>query len=105
MSNRAAQVFYGKRLAGVLRETDTGFRFQYDSDYLAGGTPISFTLPLQENAFESAELPSFFENLVAEGWLRKLQALEQKIDESDRFGLLLANGRDLIGAVTISPSD
>jgi serine/threonine-protein kinase HipA len=105
MSKRTAQVFYNKRLAGILRETDSGFRFQYDHDYLAGGTRISFTLPLREDAFESTQLPGFFENLVAEGWLRKLQSLEQKIDESDGFGLLLANGRDLVGAVTILPAD
>jgi serine/threonine-protein kinase HipA len=40
---------------------------------------------------------------VSEGWLRKLQSQEQKIDENDRFGLLLMNGRDLVGAVTIVP--
>ena len=49
--------------------------------------------------------PAFFENLVSEGWLRKLQSQEQKIDENDRFGLLLMNGRDLVGAVTIVPVD
>lgn len=104
MSDRAAQVFYNNRLAGILRETDNGFRFQYNHDYLAGGTPISFTLPLREEAFDSHRLPGFFENLVAEGWLRRLQTQEQRIDESDRFGLLLANGRDLVGAVTILPA-
>ena len=45
----------------------------------------------------------FFENLVSEGWLRKLQSQQQKIDENDRFGLLLANGGDLVGAVTVEP--
>ncbi len=100
---RSAKVFYNNQLAGVLAETESGFRFQYHSDYLAGGTPISFTLPLQEGAFVSAQLPGFFENLLAEGWLRRLQMQEQRIDESDRFGLLLANGRDLVGAVTILP--
>lgn len=109
---RHAQIFYNDRLAGVLAETAAGFRFTYHLDYLAGGTPISFTFPLQEAPFESDRLPGFFENLVSEGWLRKLQSQEQKIDEDDRFGLLLMNGRDLVGAVTVlslgdtnSPSD
>ena len=100
---RIAQVFYNKRLAGILTETPEGFQFTYDTDYLAGGTPIAFMFPLQEATFNSKYLPGFFENLVSEGWLRKLQSQEQKIDENDRFGLLLMNGRDLVGAVTIAP--
>ena len=98
---RSAKVFYNKRFAGLLSETPNGFTFSYDPDYLAGGTPLSFTLPLQEASFHSEHLQGFFSNLVSEGWLRRLQTQQQKIDESDRFGLLLANGRDLIGAVTI----
>ena len=105
MNKRDAQIFYNGRLAGTLSQTEQGSRFQYDHDYLAGGTPISFTLPLREEAFDSHHLHGFFENLVAEGWLRKRQTQEQRIDESDRFGLLLANGRDLVGAVTIHPPD
>lgn len=101
--NRRANVYYGQRLAGLLEETVEGFRFTYDADYLAGGTPIGFQFPLRETSFTSAELPGFFENLVAEGWLRKLQSQQQKIDANDRFGLLLANGRDLVGAVTVAP--
>ena len=102
-AGRQAQVFYNKRLAGLLTETPEGFQFTYDADYLAGGVPISFTLPLREAPFNSEYLPGLFENLVSEGWLRKLQAQEQKIDENDRFGLLLMNGRDLVGAVTVVP--
>lgn len=101
---RKARVYYEGRLAGTLRETPEGFQFIYDADYLAGGTPISFKLPLQQAPFDTDHLPGFFENLATEGWLRKLQSQEQKIDENDRFGLLLANGRDLVGAVTVEPS-
>ena len=104
-AERVAQVFYNQRLAGRLAETNGGFEFTYDSDYLAGGTPIAFTFPLQEASFKHTRLPGFFENLVSEGWLRKLQSQEQKIDENDRFGLLLMNGRDLVGAVTILPAN
>jgi len=99
---RQALVHYNGRIAGTISEMIEGFEFQYDTDYLAGGIPISFNYPLQEVAFYYAEFPSFFENLVAEGWMRKLQSQEQHIDEADPFGLLLANGRDLTGAVTIT---
>lgn len=44
---------------------------------------------------------NLLENLVAEGWLKKIQSQAQKIDENDSFGLLLENGKDLTGAVTI----
>jgi serine/threonine-protein kinase HipA len=98
---RQALVHYNGRIAGTITETTESFAFQYDKEYLAGGIAISFNYPLQEEAFYYAELPSFFENLVSEGWMRKLQAREQHIDEADPFGLLLANGRDLIGAVTV----
>lgn len=102
---RVAQVRFNQRLAGTLAETHDGFEFAYDNDYLAGGTPIAFVFPLQEAPFRHKQLPGFFENLVSEGWLRKLQSQEQKIDENDRFGLLLMNGRDLVGAVTVVPAN
>ncbi len=104
-TERVAHVFYNQQLAGRLAKTKDGFEFTYDDDYLAGGTPIAFTFPLREASFRHTRLPGFFENLVSEGWLRKLQSQEQKIDENDRFSLLLMNGRDLIGAVTVVPID
>ncbi len=103
--DRIADVYYKHRLAGVLSETSDGFQFRYDAEYLAIGTPLSFNLPLQAEAYVSRALFPFFENLVSEGWLRKLQSQQQKIDENDRFGLLLLNGQDLVGAVTIVVAD
>lgn len=101
---RVAHVYFNERLAGTLTEDSERYIFQYDDGYLCGGTPISFHLPLQEGPFESQTLMPFFENLAAEGWLLSLQSRLQKIDESDRFGLLLKNGADLVGAVTIKPA-
>jgi serine/threonine-protein kinase HipA len=105
LPKRVAKVFYSQRLVGVLRETDSGFSFTYDEHYLVSGAPIAFTLPFQQEAFESKTLPSFFENLVSEGWMRKMQARALGINEEDRFGLLIANGQDLVGAVTVMPID
>jgi serine/threonine-protein kinase HipA len=101
---RIGRVFYQGRFAGLLEESADGYKFTYDRDYLAGGIPISFRLKLQLEPYESDELMPFFENLVSEGWLRKLQSQQQKIDETDRFGLLLSNGKDLVGAVTVEPT-
>lgn len=102
---RVANVYFDNRLAGQLTEENDRYIFKYNDDYLSGGTPISFHLPLREEAFESATLMPFFDNLAAEGWLRTLQSRLQKIDENDRFGLLLANGTDLAGAVSIRPAE
>jgi len=100
---RVANVFFSGRLAGVLEQLERGYRFTYDRTYLAGGTPLSFHLPMREEPYASKEMMPFFENLTSEGWLRNIQSREQRIDETDRFGLLLANGRDLVGAVTVTP--
>ena len=101
---RVVNVYYQGRLAGELEEDDNHqFTFTYCESYMAGGVPISFLLPLQTEPYVSGELMPFFENLVSEGWLQKLQSRLQNIDEHDRFGLLIANGMDLVGAVTIEP--
>ena len=99
--DRVAEVYFEGRLAGVLTQTGDEFRFRYNSHYLAGGTPLSFNLPLREEAYVNQQLFPFFENLLSEGWLRKQQSQQQKVDENDRFGLLLLNGKDLVGAVTV----
>ncbi len=98
---RVADVYFNTFLAGQLRETSVGFSFSYHPDYLAIGPPLSFLLPLQKEPFESIQLFSFFDNLIAEGWLKEIQSKTQKIDANDRFGLLLSNGRDLAGAASI----
>jgi serine/threonine-protein kinase HipA len=50
---------------------------------------------------ESCGLHPFFDNLVAEGWLRHAQARALKINPDNRFALLLAFGRDCAGAVSL----
>ena len=93
------------RLAGELKHSNDAYTFTYSQSYLAGGVPISFLFQLREAPYVSEKLMPFFENLVAEGWLRKLQSQQQNIDEHDRFGLLISNGRDLVGAVTVESKE
>lgn len=99
--DRIGKVFFNKRLAGVLKQTKAGYSFTYDRSYLVDGAPLSFNLPLQDQPFESDYLFSFFDNLASEGWLKKIQTKTQKINETDKFGLILENGKDMTGAVTI----
>ncbi len=103
--NRAGQVFYQDTLAGILTENEDGYFFQYAQTYLeqANAQAISFTMPLQKEAFESNTLFPFFDGLIPEGWLLTIASDNWKINLRDRMGLLLAVCGDCIGAVSIKP--
>ncbi len=99
---RKAKVLYKNQLAGFLSETPTGgYRFTYDKDYIGSGQPISVSLPVREEPYESPELFSFFRGLLPEGWYLDIVSTTAKIDARDAFGILLATTSDTIGAVTV----
>ncbi len=98
------KVFYRDVPAGEIRqERDRSCIFTYDEGYLTSGEPaIAHTLPLRAEPYRcESGLHPFFDNLVAEGWLRNAQARALRISPDDRFGLLLAFGRDCAGAVSV----
>ncbi len=43
---RSAQIFVRDRLAGILSETDAGYVFAYDADYLADSSTLAVSLTL-----------------------------------------------------------
>jgi len=100
---RTAFVYVRDSFAGTLRETDEGYVFQYDTDYLSdeNAPSVSLTLPRQEAPFLSKTLFAFFDGLIPEGWLLNLVSHNWKIDQRDRFGLLLVACKDCIGAVSV----
>ena len=100
---RTAYVYVRSRFAGTLKETDAGYSFCYDQEYLAheSATAVSLTLPIQEDAYTSKTLFSFFDGLIPEGWLLDIVSHNWKIDRKDRFGLLLVACKDPIGNVQI----
>lgn len=99
---RRATVHYKDHVAGYLSETEGGFCFTYDGGYLGYGLPISASLPLREEPYQSAELFSFFRGLLPEGWYLDIVSATAKIDQNDLFGLLLAAASsDTIGAVAV----
>ena len=104
-SPEAAVVYYGKEKAGILRKTKAGYEFTYDKNYLKepAALPISLSLPLKAEKYESRELFPFFEGLLPEGWLLNITAATAKIDKEDKFHLLLHTGEDPIGAVSVKP--
>lgn len=102
-----AAVYYRERKAGVLTKTSAGYEFVYDPAYLAdpAAQPISLSMPLRDEKYESSRLFSFFDGLLPEGWLLDLISATAKIDKNDKFRLLLHTGRDPIGAVSIRPTE
>ena len=89
--------------AGMLEETDAGYRFTYAEDYRkqSDALPVSLTLPLREQAYESPVLFPFFDGLIPEGWLLDIAMRNTDISMLDRFSLLLLCCKDCIGAVSV----
>lgn len=101
---RNAYVYVRNVYAGVLSETDSGYRFAYDKNYLKSenASAVSLTLPLREEPYDSGTLFPFFDGLIPEGWLLGVVSRNWKIDTKDRFGLLLVACKDGIGNVTVA---
>ena len=100
-----AAVYYRDKRAGILTKTAAGYEFAYDPIYLLdpAARPISLSMPLRAEKYESFKLFSFFDGLLPEGWLLDLISTSTKIDKNDKFRLLLHTGRDPVGAVSIRP--
>ena len=105
--NRAGRVYVQNHFAGVICETDDGYQFQYDKNYLASenAAAVSLTLPLSDRPYQSNILFPFFDGLIPEGWLLGVVERNWKLDSRDRFGLMLAACRDCIGDVYVIPEE
>jgi serine/threonine-protein kinase HipA len=104
LENTSAAVFYNGKLAGILTKEGGSYQFRYDDAYRKepGSRPVSITLPLRAEPYESDNLFPAFVNMMSEGANKRLQCRLLKIDENDYFGLLLATaGEDSIGPITI----
>ena len=102
--SRSGKVYCQGYLAGRLSELPEGYRFAYNDKYLASrdAKPVSLTLPLEPEPFESTVLFPFFYGLLAEGILKETQCRKLKLDENDHFGRLLKTANsDTIGDVTV----
>lgn len=102
---KTALIHYKGKDAGILKETDEGYEFQYNEGYLSdtASKPVSLTLPLTDKPFKSSVLFPFFDGLIPEGWLLDVALRNTDISELDRFSLLLLCCKDCIGAVSVIP--
>lgn len=102
---KQAKIYMYNSFAGILTEDENGYKFEYDSDYLANekAESISLTLPLTDKSYISNVLHPFFDGLIPEGWLLDIAEKNWKINNRDRMSLLLACCKDCIGAVSVQP--
>lgn len=100
---RKGYVYIQNNYAGIIAETEEGYTFSYDAEYLKkdNAVAVSLTLPLTETEYNSTILFPFFDGLIPEGWLLGIVSRNWKINPNDRFGLLLSVCKDCIGDVCI----
>ena len=100
---RKGKVYYINNLAGIIAENEDGYTFQYNEQFLNStfAKPISLTLPIQTQPYQSKFLFPFFDGLIPEGWLLNIAVANWKINARDRFGLMLTLCNDCIGCVSI----
>ena len=104
---RSGKVFVQNKYSGIIKETEEGYEFLYNNEYLKSeeALPISLTFPLSNEVFKSNTLFPFFDGLIPEGWLLGVVERNWKIDGKDRFGLMLVTCGDCIGDVRIEAGD
>ena len=75
----------------------------YEDTWLSmtDSTAVSLTLPLRKEPYSSKTLFPFFDGLIPEGWLLNVALHNWKLNQKDRFGLLLIACQDCIGNVSI----
>lgn len=100
---RRGKVYIQDRFAGVIAETDEGYTFSYNEEYVKqdDAVAVSLTMPLTTEKYTSTVLFPFFDGLIPEGWLLNVVARNWKLSQNDRFGLLLVACKDCIGDVYI----
>ena len=100
---RTALIYVRNQFAGILSETDEGYSFSYDTEYLNNpkASAVSLTMPLRLQPYQSRILFPFFDGLIPEGWLLEVVSKNWKINPKDRFGILLVACRDCIGNVSV----
>ena len=103
---RKVNVYFKNDPAGYLWETNQGYIFQYDQEFLKKNIPISVSLPLREEPYKAPELFPFFKGLLPEGWYLDIVSSTQKVDARDYFGILASTASvGTIGAVTVRKAE
>ncbi len=93
----------GGPIGRLERADDLSLRFAYLPDALAGGRPLSLSLPLREESYGDVAARAFFDNLLQENAALDLVMARHAVARNDVAGLLWHLGRDCAGALSCVP--
>jgi len=101
------RVLLNNQLVGqLLKEPSGAIQFRYDESWLAknNAIPVSFSLPLREDAYKGERVVAVFENLLPDSE-RLRQRVAEKVGAkgTDAYSLLSEIGRDCVGALQFVP--
>jgi serine/threonine-protein kinase HipA len=100
---KKAKIYNFGKLAGILKEDENKFIFQYDDNYI--GPPISLSMPLNQKEYIFNNFPPFFDGLLPEGTQLEALLRQTKIDRNDFLSQLIEIGKDLVGSVTVEANE
>jgi len=100
---RTLDVWLLNQLVGQLTQIDGQLRFCYTTQWLQtpGACPLSYSLPLREEAYDDRATRSFFSGLLPEGDKRRLIAQALQVSRQNDFALLDGIGGECAGAVSL----
>lgn len=96
----------GRHVGRLNREASGAIDFQYAPAWLAWeyAFPISLSLPLREDRYIGASVIAVFDNLLPDSQpIRRRVAERVHADGIDAYSLLVAVGRDCVGALQFLP--
>lgn len=100
-------IFLNSRLLGWLNRQPSGaIDFRYDGSWLAWehALPVSLSLPLREDRYVGRPVVAVFDNLLPDSMpIRTRMAERIHAEGTDAYSLLLAAGRDCVGALQFLP--
>ena len=107
MKNHKLDVYLNQTLTGRLSIDIYGdIEFVYDPDYINNkkNRPLSQSLPLQEQPYNTRQCRPFFNGILPEAHIRVAIARHLGISEKNDFALLAAIGGECAGAVSLLPA-
>lgn len=98
-------VFLLGQHVGILESDNGKLSFRYLPEYLQSNnaSPISYSLPLRRETFDSPETSVFFDNLLPPDTVRKRLGKILHLSRHNIFGFLKAIGGDCAGAIALYP--
>lgn len=98
---RTAEVFVNDIHVGTFTELVIGkkYSFEYLQDY--SGSPVSLTMPVNQQRYNFDSFPPFFDGLLPEGYQLEGLLKYSKVDRNDSFSQLMMVCEDLVGYVTL----